>query len=128
MYLQHFGLTKNPFLLNAGALYYSRSHSAAMAHLLHGVRHGNGISLLVGSPGTGKTALLHSLVDFLSRTDVATGLVLFPMVRSAGEILQQVLSGFHAEDKQRSTPPRPGYLTPCRKWCRIWRGKESGRW
>ncbi len=103
MYLEHFGLTKNPFLLNtdASSLYYARTHSQALVHLLQGVHHGNGITLLLGAPGTGKTTLLHSLMDLLSYTCVTPSITLFPMAESASGMLQQVLSGFGVKTDDR---------------------------
>lgn len=103
MYFEHFGLKKNPFLLSttADSLYYARSHSEVMAHLLYGLRQSNGISLLLGAPGTGKTTLLRSLLSILRSTQIVPSIILTPMMETAAEVLQQVLAGFNVDLGQR---------------------------
>lgn len=73
-YTSHFGLKTIPFALSPDPdfLYLSVQHREALEHLLQGVNEGNGIILLTGEVGTGKTILSHRLMNQLTDTvDVA---------------------------------------------------------
>lgn len=100
MYFEHFGLNKNPFTLSTapGSLYYAQSHQEALAHLLYGVRQPNGITLLLGAPGTGKTTLIRSLIELLRPTQVLPSVVFAPMMESARDVLFHALAGFNVKN------------------------------
>ena len=97
MYLKHFGLEKNPFLLNTSpdCIYYSAPHCEAIAHLLYAVRERKGIVLLVGAAGTGKTTLLHAALNLLRPAGVVPSILLNPMLETTQELLSRVLAGFN---------------------------------
>jgi type II secretory pathway predicted ATPase ExeA len=97
MYLRHFGLTKNPFLLNTSGdcVYYSAPHCETMAHLLYAVREQNGIVLLMGAAGTGKTTLLHAVLKLLRPAGAVPSVILNPMMETTQELLYSVLAGFN---------------------------------
>lgn len=105
MYLKHFGLQKNPFLMTTapGCVYYSASHCEAVAQLLYAVRECKGIALLVGEAGTGKTTLLHTVLDLIRPAGVVASTILNPMMETAQELLITVLGGFKINVGQR--PP-----------------------
>jgi type II secretory pathway predicted ATPase ExeA len=62
-----FGLRRRPFPAtpDSGCYYPATSHERALAQLLRGLDDGEGIQLLTGEPGTGKTLLCHALAERL---------------------------------------------------------------
>ncbi len=105
MYLKHFGLERNPFLLSTEAqcMYYSASHCEATAHLLFAVRERKGIALLLGEPGTGKTTLVKTVLEMLRPVGVVSSVIMNPMLESAQDLLVAILNGFHLKPGNR--PP-----------------------
>jgi general secretion pathway protein A len=67
MYQARFGLTRRPFPATPDdAFYYPASvHEAALASLVNAMREGEGLALLSGAPGTGKTLLGYCLSERL---------------------------------------------------------------
>jgi type II secretory pathway predicted ATPase ExeA len=68
-YENFFGLTEKPFSLNADPrfLYHSPSHAATFENLLGGIRRREGLLVLTGEIGTGKTMLCHAVLRNLGR-------------------------------------------------------------
>ena len=66
-HLRHFGLSRDPFSNETVPPVFVEGapHSAAQARLLHAITQRRGLTLLVGSPGTGKSLLLRRLLDEL---------------------------------------------------------------
>jgi type II secretory pathway predicted ATPase ExeA len=92
MYPTHFGLRQRPFPATPDpARYYpSTSHERAIARLLSGLTDGEGVMVLSGAPGTGKTLICHCLLERLgSRTNIA--FVTNSHVGSRAGLLQAVL-------------------------------------
>jgi general secretion pathway protein A len=71
MYLDFYGLREPPFSATPDPkfLYLTPAHREALAQLLYGVQQGKGFLVLTGEVGTGKTTLLHTL---LQRLDAST--------------------------------------------------------
>ncbi|MGH7226240.1 MAG: AAA family ATPase, partial [Gemmataceae bacterium] len=69
MYPTQFGLRQRPFPASPDpACYYpATSHERALARLLHGLNDGDGVMVLSGAPGTGKTLVCHCLLERLDR-------------------------------------------------------------
>jgi type II secretory pathway predicted ATPase ExeA len=67
MYEEHFGLRQRPFPAtpDPAAYYAATSHERALARLLAGLGAGEGLLLVTGAPGTGKTLLGHLLLERL---------------------------------------------------------------
>jgi type II secretory pathway predicted ATPase ExeA len=67
MYQEHFGLRQRPYPSTPDpACYYPATcHERALARLLRGLEEGEGLLLLTGEAGTGKTLLCHCLLDRL---------------------------------------------------------------
>jgi type II secretory pathway predicted ATPase ExeA len=67
MYESHFGLRQRPFrtIPDSEHYYPATSHEAALAQLLQGIEEDEGLMLLTGEPGTGKTIIGHCLLDRL---------------------------------------------------------------
>jgi general secretion pathway protein A len=112
MYFKHFGLKKNPFLLNTSpdCVYYSAAHCEAIAHLLYAVRECKGIALLMGQAGTGKTTLLHRILELVRPTGAVVSTILNPMAETAQELLACVLAGFNVNVGQRPAMELQGVL------------------
>jgi general secretion pathway protein A len=67
MYLTFYGLKEKPFNAtpDPGFLYLTPGHREALAQLLYGVQMKKGFIVLTGEVGTGKTTLLHTLLQRL---------------------------------------------------------------
>src|SRR5438132_1967064 len=70
MYETHFGLRLRPFrgIPDIDCYYPATSHELALDRLLRAVHDDEGLALLTGDPGTGKTILGHILIDRLGDT------------------------------------------------------------
>jgi general secretion pathway protein A len=77
MYKRFFGLRENPFNANPDPRYlFLTSHiQEALAGLTYGIQNRKGFILLTGEVGTGKTTLLHRLLDWLNAQQVATAFI-----------------------------------------------------
>ncbi|WP_227689802.1 ExeA family protein [Sphingopyxis yananensis] len=69
MYDQFYGFTGRPFQLTADPHYYfeSATHRKAMSYLEYGLAQGEGIILITGDAGMGKTALAGHLMESLEQ-------------------------------------------------------------
>jgi type II secretory pathway predicted ATPase ExeA len=67
MYQDQFGLRQRPFppTPDPACYYPATSHERALARLRRGLDDGEGLLLLTGAPGTGKTLLCHCLLEHL---------------------------------------------------------------
>lgn len=67
MYLEHFGLTVNPFGVSPRLdfLYKSGAFEESMAHLVYGLDNNEAIILITGAIGTGKTMAIQSFLSYL---------------------------------------------------------------
>jgi type II secretory pathway predicted ATPase ExeA len=67
MYETRFGLRRRPFRATPDTAYYypATGHEKALAQILQAVDDDEGLILLAGAPGTGKTLLCHCLVERL---------------------------------------------------------------
>ena len=70
MYLEFYGLSEQPFNATPDPkfLYPTPGHREALAQLLYGVQEGKGFIVLTGEVGTGKTTLLHTLMERIGST------------------------------------------------------------
>jgi type II secretory pathway predicted ATPase ExeA len=68
-YEPHYGLKEKPFSLSADPrfLYRSPAHAPAFDELLNGIRRREGLIVLTGEIGTGKTTLIRSVLQHLDR-------------------------------------------------------------
>jgi type II secretory pathway predicted ATPase ExeA len=74
MYETHFGLRQRPFpaIADSGYYYPATSHEQALSQLQQAIQDDEGLALLTGEPGTGKTLLCHCLLDRLGDTVTST--------------------------------------------------------
>lgn len=73
MYEKHFGLRQRPFwpTPDSESYYPATSHEHALARLLQAIEGCEGMVLLTGQPGTGKTVLCHRLLERLGTDTVS---------------------------------------------------------
>ncbi len=74
MYEAFYGLREKPFNLTPDPkyLFLSEKHREAFAHLVYGIKNGNGFVLISGEIGTGKTTITRNLLQQLDdETEVA---------------------------------------------------------
>lgn len=94
LYQAHFGLSQAPFNLSPDPtfLYLSESHREALAQLTYGINARKGFVVLTGEVGTGKTTLIHTLMNDLDE-ETHTAL-LFNTVVSSLDLLRYVCEEF----------------------------------
>lgn len=70
MYLDFYGLKELPFALTPDPrfIYFTPSHTEAMANLHYGIESGKGLIVVTGEVGTGKTTILRWMMNKLDRT------------------------------------------------------------
>ena len=93
-YEPYYGLKEKPFSLSADPrfLYKSRAHAPTFDELRAGIRRREGLIVLTGEPGTGKTTLCRAVLEALDRKTFCT-LVPDPFV-SREDLLKMLLLDF----------------------------------
>jgi type II secretory pathway predicted ATPase ExeA len=92
MYLSHFGLRAQPFRTtpDAEAYYASTTHETAIAELTRAREDEQGLMLLQGDPGTGKTLVAHRLIEAMPAKS-RTVLLTHAAFRERADLLQAIL-------------------------------------
>ncbi|MFL6446639.1 MAG: ExeA family protein [Bryobacteraceae bacterium] len=95
MYLQHFGLEKNPFALTPDPrfLFMTGKHREALAALLFAVTEHKGFMVMTGDAGTGKTTLVQKLLLSMPNTCAQFSVIVNPSL-TRSELLESVLMDF----------------------------------
>jgi general secretion pathway protein A len=90
-----FGLHENPFGItpNPRFLYLTPLAQTALQQLLHGILNRQGLILLTGEVGTGKTLLLRHLLEWLDEHKMSTALILNSRIKPH-DLLDFILSDF----------------------------------
>jgi general secretion pathway protein A len=93
-YEEFYGFVQSPFTLapDPRFLYLSQSHQAALELLLQAINRKEGIVILTGDIGTGKTTVCRSVLERLDMT-CFTSLLLNPFL-SVEELLREILLDF----------------------------------
>lgn len=93
MYEQFYGLSQNPFNVtpNPEFLFLGKNHREALAQLLYGVREKKGFIVITGEVGTGKTTLLHYLLEKLEGNNHTKTAFLFNPKLTVQDFLQYIL-------------------------------------
>ena len=105
MYKAFYNLKRNPFEItpDPSFLFPTRRHNEALAALYYGVRRHKGFVVLTGEVGTGKTLLLHYLLQLLKQTNDVAYAYIFNGRLSPMEFLQYFASdlGLPATSKNK---------------------------
>jgi type II secretory pathway predicted ATPase ExeA len=93
MYTTFYGLKENPFDVtpNPEYIYLGGSHREALAQLLYGVKAKKGFIVITGEVGTGKTTLLHYLLDNLDGNSHTRTAFLFNPRLTVSDFIQFIL-------------------------------------
>ena len=99
MYTDFYGLKGEPFLLTPDDQFYfeSRVHAQAMAHLMYGLKRGEGFIVITGEVGAGKTTVIRHLCASMGVGDVVAAHIVTTLL-SADELLRMVLANFGIAD------------------------------
>jgi general secretion pathway protein A len=91
----HFGLARNPFLVSPDPenFYSTAAHDEALLQLVSRIEARQGLMVLTGEAGTGKTIVLRYLLDWLRKYNYSTAYVFHPLLRSA-DLLELILQDF----------------------------------
>jgi type II secretory pathway predicted ATPase ExeA len=92
MAARHFGLRRRAFpsTPDHSCYYPATGHERALSRLLTGLEDGEGVLLLTGQPGTGKTLLCHCLLERLG-SGVPSAFLTNAHLRGRAELLQALL-------------------------------------
>jgi general secretion pathway protein A len=93
MYETFYGLNQNPFNVtpNPEFIFLGKNHREALAQLLYGVREKKGFIVITGEVGTGKTTLVHYLLDKLNGNDRTKTAFLFNPKLTVNDFIQYIL-------------------------------------
>lgn len=93
MYEQFYGLRENPFNVtpNPKYIFLGENHREALAQLLYGVREKKGFIVITGEVGTGKTTLIHYLLDKLGGDNHTKTAFLFNPKLTVNDFIQYIL-------------------------------------
>ncbi|NJA07887.1 AAA family ATPase [Methylococcaceae bacterium WWC4] len=82
MYDGFYNLNQKPFQLSADPDFFFQStvHKRALAYMHYGLTQGEGFVLVIGSPGTGKTMLVKSLIKNLNKDKLLIGVMMTSQV------------------------------------------------
>lgn len=95
MYERHFGLTTRPFAIlpDPNFLYFSRHHQIAYAMLEYGLFGQAGFTVITGAIGSGKTTLVHKLVNSIPGAPVTLGLISTSSI-DTGTLMEWIMMAF----------------------------------
>jgi putative secretion ATPase (PEP-CTERM system associated) len=95
MYDDYYNLTGKPFQLTPDHKFFfnSKGHNRAMAYLRYGLEQGEGIIVITGGIGTGKTTLVRNLFEELTNMNVMAAQLVTTQVE-AEDMLRMVCASF----------------------------------
>jgi general secretion pathway protein A len=110
LYQTHFGLCQAPFNItpDPSFLYLSASHREGLAQLSYGIRARKGFVVLTGEVGTGKTTLIHALLNELNGS--AQTALIFSTIVSPPDLLRSVCEEFGLIEPKRPLQEIHDYL------------------
>src|SRR5262245_17302107 len=110
LYQAHFGLSQAPFNItpDPSFLYRSASHREGLAQLSYGIRARKGFVVLTGEVGTGKTTLIHALLNNLNGSDHTA--LIFSATVSPADLLRTVCEEFGLIEAKRPLQEIHDYL------------------
>ena len=103
MYKEFYGLKEIPFALTPDPrfIYFTQSHTEAMANLHYGIENGKGLIVVTGEVGTGKTTVLRWMMQRLDRT-VLVAYVFNPRL-SVQDFYQHIATLLDVQDWQNKS-------------------------
>ncbi len=109
--LNYLGLREDPFHISPDPhFYYSTpSHESALAELLFGIETRQGLMVLTGEAGTGKTILLNQVLDWLHRSKRSSAYIFHTHLQPIG-LLRFILRDFGVPCLSRSKSDLVGAL------------------
>ena len=112
-HLPFYGLASPPFRSGAdpARLWLGNPHRALLDTLARAIREGNGIALLTGDAGTGKTSLAQRFIAMLGPSGISVGRVSSPG-QAPSDFFEAVLSAYGVRidrDIRSSSPPPPAH-------------------
>lgn len=95
MYQEFYGLHGKPFQLSPDVRFFfpSREHKRALSFLEYGLGQGDGFIVITGDVGTGKTTLVHALVDTLDPRETLVSTVVTTQLEE-DDLLNLVAANF----------------------------------
>lgn len=77
MYKEYYGLSADPFRISAdhSNLYSNQSFTKASSYLQYGLHNAEGVILMTGVPGTGKTSLMNSIISASSDMNLSAAVI-----------------------------------------------------
>jgi len=110
LYQTYFGLSQAPFNItpDPSFLYLSASHREGLAQLSYGIRARKGFVVLTGEVGTGKTTLIHALLNDLNGS--AHTALIFGAIVSPADLLRTVCEEFGLIEPKRPLQEIHDYL------------------
>jgi general secretion pathway protein A len=91
----HFGLQRNPFHVspNPRTFHSTPVHDEALTQLVFGIEARHGLMVLTGEPGTGKTTILHYLLEWLQKQKYSSAYLFQTLVPSM-DLLRLIMRDF----------------------------------
>lgn len=102
MYTKFFGFKESPFNPNPDPrfLYLSQSHREALASMIYGIEQRRGFIAIIGEVGSGKTTLIHSLINSLDNK-TQTALIFYPS-STYSDLFRSILMEFNIDTEGKS--------------------------
>jgi len=94
--LGHFGLRQNPFALspNSQSFHSTSGHDEALLQLVFGVETRQGLMVLTGEPGSGKTTILRYFLEWLQQKHGYSTAYIFYTLLNTEDLLRLILRDF----------------------------------
>ncbi|MEM6707898.1 MAG: XrtA/PEP-CTERM system-associated ATPase [Pseudomonadota bacterium] len=95
MYEDFFGLSAKPFQLSPDASFFypSKEHRRALSFLEYGLSQADGFIVITGDVGTGKTTLVHTLLNSLDVSELLTATIVTTQLEES-DLLELVARNF----------------------------------
>jgi general secretion pathway protein A len=123
MYQTYYGLNESPFRLTTDTkfVYWSQTHQNAFRHLLYNVQSHKSLIVLAGEVGTGKTTLLHVLMECVKATMPTTRIAY--IVHSTITVTELFRYIFHELDLDFTAPSKVEYVLALQRFSRQCAGQ-----
>jgi len=95
LFFSYFGLRENPFHVSPDARFYhpTPAQDSAVKELQYGLQTRQGLLVLTGDAGTGKTTLLNAILESLEQRRISTAYIFHPLLEPV-ELFEFILRDF----------------------------------